>query len=1435
LQQAADSELAPGTEAAVIGEGELGGGVPRRRFALSGLAVSAAAATVLLTILVSARAASVEPPRSPVLKTSEGLIEIRHPHDEFFQRGKRFKVELALKHGVSLRHARLNGRETKKFFHVKRRATADKPGLVVATLLKRTLGKDLKRGRNFLRFTVRRGGKRGTFDFETLSFTRVRPRSSLVKRFGVYHKPSKPPRVRLVVSRFQTKITARLNGHDIADQFQFDYGDGRRRVVHLGASDGLKHGANHLWIRVTHHGGVTRTLKRDFEIPRRRTIAGAGPDQTVPFGQSFELDGSSSRHSRPTSGDLRFRWTIARKPRGSHPEIEGQNKRRPTLRTDMPGRYKIKLRTTEAPSTGATASYDVADVDVQSQPYAYYNAFATVDGKTGIRVDPTRDCPGTTATNCFYENPGDADDLQVVILERSGLTGKTRSTLTNETFSANNSFETNDLSAFAALMKKLVSDSDPACPEFDDDTLVLLALRGGKIEDEANWAAAMQWVRNAPNGECASPDEDLDAPQNAFAAIGIPGMLPGQLWINDGHTLASDESKQAGNLVGYFSQTSGAPADQPPCVGENSCSGASNNDSQDWPSSILTTANTFSYTDAVPFNTRDTSGGAASFSIGADSVAVPSDKGPGIAVFSFDPINPEGSVKLAKYVGQVSDGNGLDWTALDTELESLIDVDIDAGESEVGIALVSNGQIGGYTNEPASKDFPGVVEKIAALGGNPDTFARTVNGSTSQDQIAYSLISPFTAAENTKDRGGAAESSGLMAQGVSGLPVNNGTVTGTLERISNGYMTIKMSDPSGQDLQPGVEQLLKQPQIDWLLTPDPGAKGATCQELALAFVVTAAFDGSPFAGDYGELWSGSDDSACAPVAHPNTNVGDNTSADSLANKNCVFDSSDPTSQGADEPNAIGANAANVREASMWMRDQYQKTDFDGDANAIDDVTMPTDPGAPFESADLECAKLHLKSEFTAWNQTRTFLDSIYQTYQGTQAAQTEAMNQASTNAQQAALSPDLSKLAQTPSDSTTAFWADFGLGLFEDIAGSIALYEPAGLVAGGLAQAGYLTSTIFDTAQGPPSGDPAERADQYLLLQSSLDSEEVSTEYQMTLTGLAEANGINVTARSLLYADPAKLATVNKNASTWGSYLSDTGAIEGAQLQKVTQMTYQQLWPQIYYAVRVNWLRGCWGIAGQGGLGCAAVHKGAFDGFDGAAGSIDDAGDIQRCENGNVSTKPVWPGTVVDSAGLGAGNEYHPQVALAAAGDGLQYYDVYLMLENNDDLVDADKRHPDIASESQIAPFFNLPSTDTKTGDVTPANTNAGFFPPDFWQDTLQFGLRIHCTDANNSSGEKFETSTVPGVDFGVEDGEYFVQSMTAAFDSQLLLADDIVPTDLWPTLSCDAPPCPYPPPGTRKSRRGKGPGKAATAPPARDPASPGAAPSAGSGGRPYL
>lgn len=140
------------------------------------------------------------------------------------------------------------------------------------------------------------------------------------------------------VSRFAVK----LNGNDITEEFGGSgWGAGRR---HLGRHHGLRYGRNVVKAKIVLDNGSKRVKKESFRLSKKRPIASAGVDVEGFAGDRIRLDGSRSRHhGRGVGAGLHYRWRLIRKPAGSQATVERARARKPMLRTDELGTYRVRL------------------------------------------------------------------------------------------------------------------------------------------------------------------------------------------------------------------------------------------------------------------------------------------------------------------------------------------------------------------------------------------------------------------------------------------------------------------------------------------------------------------------------------------------------------------------------------------------------------------------------------------------------------------------------------------------------------------------------------------------------------------------------------------------------------------------------------------------------------------------------------------------------------------------------------------------------------------------------------------------------------------------------------------------------------------------------------------------------------------------------------
>lgn len=150
------------------------------------------------------------------------------------------------------------------------------------------------------------------------------------------------------------RLSAKLNGKRL--RWPLGLVPASRELLPLGSDDGLHFGVNHLRVLAVGKGDRYDVETRKVLVPRNRPLAGAGADRKVAAGQTVKLDGRGSRPVRGGGAGLSYRWRVVSRPSGSRAALLDANSPRPSLRTDEPGHYKVRLQVTEPGAAGQAAA-----------------------------------------------------------------------------------------------------------------------------------------------------------------------------------------------------------------------------------------------------------------------------------------------------------------------------------------------------------------------------------------------------------------------------------------------------------------------------------------------------------------------------------------------------------------------------------------------------------------------------------------------------------------------------------------------------------------------------------------------------------------------------------------------------------------------------------------------------------------------------------------------------------------------------------------------------------------------------------------------------------------------------------------------------------------------------------------------------------------------
>ncbi|ADB49860.1 hypothetical protein [Conexibacter woesei] len=323
------------------------------------LPLSAALLALLSLLSVLAPAASATPQRG-------GRPAILSPREGARVTSSAFVVRVRVGSASGFT-ALLNGRD------VSRRFGRTAGGVRSARFVR---GRDFRAGEQHLLVAVGRRGRRARRTAST-AFRALRrdDRGLAIGRSGRIADRA-ALHVRVVDGRRRAPHATRvwLNGRRVETRLGLT-GDRRGLEGPLGGDDGLRYGRNRVVAEVERHDGTLAQRTRVFAVSRRAPLVAAGAGRRTSAGRSVVLDGSRTRPRR--AGErVAFRWRITAKPRGSRARLRDPGARRPRLRTDRPGRYRVELvaraagsgRARAADTAAAAAATASDEVEVVATP-----------------------------------------------------------------------------------------------------------------------------------------------------------------------------------------------------------------------------------------------------------------------------------------------------------------------------------------------------------------------------------------------------------------------------------------------------------------------------------------------------------------------------------------------------------------------------------------------------------------------------------------------------------------------------------------------------------------------------------------------------------------------------------------------------------------------------------------------------------------------------------------------------------------------------------------------------------------------------------------------------------------------------------------------------------------------------------------------------------
>ncbi|MDO8210216.1 hypothetical protein [Conexibacter sp. CPCC 206217] len=378
------------------------------------------------------------------------------------------------------------------------------------------------------RLSVETLGRHGQRWWTERTVVLARPGSGLVTRASAQRVPGAGANIAVTTASAKVRVSLRVDGgRSVALP-----GSGRRHVLHLTADAGLHPGVNRIRVRALNAARGRYEVRR-MTVRMPTPVAGAGAGRRARTGEAVRF--SAARSKAAGLGRTRYRWTIARRPAGSHARLHRAATAHPTLHPDRIGRYVLRLTVLGMPirrgAHAAALQSDSATTTLDATPD---------DGALGVPVD-TITSSGIQVGASQYANPASTNALQLLVLSRSTLASVSNASYANSDAGA---------SALLSAVQGLTSDAlaiiakPSATTNNATDTTANATIN--KALAQIGVQPASQVVTNG-----TTPCDGAE-PCSVFSAIGVPGSPVGQGSLNDG--LSGLQAPASGGLHGYFQE-----------------------------------------------------------------------------------------------------------------------------------------------------------------------------------------------------------------------------------------------------------------------------------------------------------------------------------------------------------------------------------------------------------------------------------------------------------------------------------------------------------------------------------------------------------------------------------------------------------------------------------------------------------------------------------------------------------------------------------------------------------------------------------------------------------------------------------------------------------------------------------------------------------------
>lgn len=223
---------------------------------------------------------------------------------------------------------------------------------------------------------------------------------------------------RLVLRRTVDSLEVKLNGKSIRKLFNADTLD--PQVVRLAPDDGLRVGANTLWVNASPRKRRYAAKFARFTVGKGSLLASAGGDQNVKAYGPVHLEGRQTIQAAPLA---KAEWRVLSAPAGSQVLLAQTDALGTSFTPDVNGTYQVELRVqdsrgsvaTDVTTVSAAPNFPPIGVGIETMAWQEQNGNYAIVLGTNCTAE-IRGCPDQQKILHYGSTP-----IQLVILDRQTL------------------------------------------------------------------------------------------------------------------------------------------------------------------------------------------------------------------------------------------------------------------------------------------------------------------------------------------------------------------------------------------------------------------------------------------------------------------------------------------------------------------------------------------------------------------------------------------------------------------------------------------------------------------------------------------------------------------------------------------------------------------------------------------------------------------------------------------------------------------------------------------------------------------------------------------------------------------------------------------------------------------------------------------------------